>query len=140
MNRAQRRATAKAAAKNVMAELRKREASGQEMPGEITERQAAQAAILQEYKNAVAWQKLVTELYDHTQESLRWSDEDSEDRQQLEADAVTARSLALAARFFTFETGLAFADCVDPRPESQRIDPADVENLKAVIMAEAREI
>jgi hypothetical protein len=124
MNRQQRRATARRAAKNAMAELKRREADGGAQPDEAM---YSKSAILQEYQNAAAFQKIVTEIYDGCVESLRWADGDAPPQavEDLESDRKMLKALALEARQWTIECGVAFLEIIDPRPNTLAAENRD---------------
>ena len=111
MNRAQRRAAAKQIAKRAVTDLRSQEHK--------TEAQELQNAAYQELQRAVQFQKQATELWDATQESLRWTPNSSayeRAREELESDALMLQSIAVEARQHTIECGIAFLEAIDPRP------------------------
>jgi len=116
-NRRMRRAALKKVQKKLMQELRDQPQQPLDTTNgaPVTPVQMAQAIILQDYRNAAAFQKLVTEIHDAAVETRRWAPDAGEDRDDLESDIANLAALAFETRQHTIETGLAFIDAADPR-------------------------
>lgn len=83
----------------------------------VTAPQGSGHPILEAYQRAAGFQKIVTELYDHVQETLRWAPADSDVHRELTEDGEMLAKVALESRQHTLECGLAFLEAVDPRPK-----------------------